>query len=369
MNEPKGNTFIFVVWSAAREWLPQIEESVGKSFKVVRSFDVTWPKRHFTRNLAAFYGWKSWHVWRNKARKCGTGPFRVIVVEDSDPVWKQERDTFGHVMTVDENVYRLKRSFRELTGRSNVVHSSVTAEESAHQLAALEAPVNDPIPFREMTYPDDMQIRAVHRREWLGLLSDILVPLMVSFAAGAIVWTDLFVLKTGCAEGSLVEWCGFALASACGALMTACAVSMKSGRGAHALFAAIFFDLAVREADNFLDSIFGANVWPWALTAITVTFAAVTIRYAKTVYSGIRAMRRSRLFPLFACGMSLLVFVSQVLGSSEVWQSIGVSDSVRFSHFIEESVELFGYALMFVWAVSHVIWGRSGDRCAGQDVV
>ena len=238
-----------------------------------------------------------------------------------------------------------------------------------HQLAALESPRNDPIPFRKMVYSDDMRIRDGHRREWLGLFSDILVPLMVSFAAGAIVWTDLFVLKTGCAEGSLVEWCGFALSSACGVLMTACAVSMKSGRGAHALFAALFFDLAVREADNFLDSIFGANVWPCVLTTITVTFAAITIRYAKTVYSGIRAMRSSRLFPLFACGISLLVFVSQVLGSPEVWQAIGVSDSVRFSHFIEESVELFGYALMFVWVVSHVTWGRRGNQHVGQDVV
>ena len=137
--------------------------------------------------------------------------------------------------------------------------------------------------------------------------------------------------------------------------MLACAVSQKSGRGAHALFAALFFDLAVREADHYLDLIFCANVWPWVLTAITVVFASVTIRYAKTVYSGVKSMRRSRLFPLFACGIALLVFVSQILGHSEVWQSLGVSDSVRFSQFVEESVELFGYALMFVWAVSHTV--------------
>ncbi len=369
MNESRDSTFLFVIWSSAREWLPQIEESVGKAFKVLRSFDVVWPQRYFAKNLAAFYGWKSWHVWRNKARKCGTGPFRVIVVEDLAPVWKLERDTFGHVMEVDENIYRLKRSFRELTGRSNVVHSSVTVEETAHQLAALEAPRNDPIPFSKMVYEDDLRIRAGHRRVWLGLLSDILVPLMTSLAAGAAVWIDLFVLKTGCAEGNLVEWSGFALSATSGVLMTACAISLKSGRGAHALFAALFFDLAVREADHYLDLIFCANVWPWVLTAITVAFAGVTIRYTKTVYSGIKSMRRSRLFPLFACGIALLVFVSQILGHSEVWQSLGVPDSVHFSHFAEESVELFGYALMFVWAASHTVRFMRKTHRSGRDVV
>ena len=151
--------------------------------------------------------------------------------------------------------------------------------------------------------------------------------------------------------------------------MSVCAVSLKSGRGAHALFAAIFFDLAVREVDHYLDRLFCANVWPWVLTAITLAFAVITIRYAKTVYSGIKSMRRSRLFPLFACGIALLVFVSQILGLSEVWQPLGVSDSVRFSHFVEESVELFGYALMFVWAVSHTVRFMRTNHRSQRDVV
>ena len=129
------------------------------------------------------------------------------------------------------------------------------------------------------------------------------------------------------------------------------------------------FDLAVREADHYLDRIFCANVWPWVLTAITVAFVGITIRYAKTVYSGVKSMRRSRLFPLFACGIALLVFVSQILGHSGVWQSFGIPDSVRFSHFVEESVELFGYALMFVWAVSHTARFMRRKHRSLRDVV
>ncbi|MBR4614710.1 MAG: hypothetical protein IKO55_03805, partial [Kiritimatiellae bacterium] len=247
----------------------------------------------------------------------------------------------------------LKKSFRALTGRSNVVHSSVTPEETEHQLAALDSQSVDPIPFRPMQYDDDARVRAARRRVWLGLAFDVLIPLVAAVMSGAAVWADIFVFGTECAENGLVECAGLALAVACGALMTICAIRIKSGRGAYALFAAFFLDMAIREADFILDRAFGACIWPWALTGVTVTFVAVTVRYAKTVYPGLRTMRRSRRFPLFACGVALLLFVSQSLGRAAVWQALGVADAVGFGHFIEESVELFGYVLMFAWAAPH----------------
>lgn len=349
------NEFLFVLWPAARSHEREIADEIAKRFRVVKDFEVEWPKRHFAANLAAFYGWKSWHVWRNKARKCGTGPFRVIVVEDPSPVWRRERDTSGHELLVDANVYDLKKSFRALTGRSNVVHSSVTAEETAHQLAALKSPSCDPIPFRAMRYPDDERIRLSRRRVWLGLAGDVLVPLSASFAAGVAVWADVFVNGTGCAENGIVEWAGLALSALSGALMTLCALRAKSGRGAHALVAAFFFDMAIREIDFMMDWAFGSCIWPWVLSAVTLTFVAVTVRYAKTLYPGLRAMRRSRRFPLFACGAALMLFVSQFLGRSALWRSLGIADAASFSRFAEESVELFGYALMFSWVAPHAL--------------
>ena len=120
---------------------------------------------------------------------------------------------------------------------------------------------------------------------------------------------------------------------------------MKSGRGAHALAAAFFFDMAVREADFLLDRAFGACVWPWVLTAVTLTFAAVVVRYAKTVYPGLKTMRRSRRFPLFACGAALMLFVSQFLGRGAVWQALGVADAAAFG-----------------WAMAKQVWNDLGGR-------
>ena len=345
--------FVFVIWEAARRFEPDILRELGRKFRIVSSREMSWPRRHFASNLAAFYGWKSWRIWRNKARKCGTGPFRVVVVEDPSPVWKRERDTFGHSLVVDENVHSAKKAFREMTGRSNSVHSSVTEEETAHQLAALESPVVEPIPFTPMVYEDDACVRLGRRRVWLGLAGDVLAPLAASVASGLAVWTEVSVLGARCNDCGFVEMAGFAVCAAGGALMTACAFASKSGRGAHALVAALFFDMAVREADLLLDRALGVSIWPWAPNAVTVAFAAVAIRYGKTVYSGLRAMRRSRRFPLFACGVSLLIFVAMFLGRPGIWEALGAPDAQGFGRFVEDGIELFGFALMFVWAASH----------------
>ena len=367
MQNVDGNIFVFVIWSAARTWEPQIMADIERRFKVVRSFEVSWRRRFFVRNLASFYGWKGWFIWRNKARKCGTGPFRVIVVEDPAPVWRHERDTFGHELLVDENVYRLKKSFRAMTGHSNIVHSSVTAEETAHQLSALDSPEQSPIPFRRMVYADDARIRAGRRRVWIGMAVDILAPVAAAMAAGLIVWADVSIFGTNCAENGIVEWTGLLFSALCGFLMTVCAVRQKPGRGAHALFAAFFLDMAIREADQLLNEMLGTTLWAWGLTVVTIAFAAVTVRYAKTVYSGLRAVRRSRFFSHFTCGAALMLFVSQFLERPAIWRTLGVADAPSTGHFVEESVELFGYVLMAVWTVSYA-WRTLGDRGADRAV-
>jgi len=368
MSDDKTNTFIFVLWAAARSFEQQIIKEIEKRLKIVRSFEVTWPKRYFARNLASFYGWKSWHVWWNKARKCGTGPFLVIVVEDPNPVWKKERDTYGHVMVVDENVYQLKKTFRTLTGRSNIVHSSVTLDETAHQLAALAAPCDSPIPFRRMCYSDDESLRAQRRDVWLGFLVDLFIPSLMAVAAGGIAWLELFMSKPGCARGYLAAGTGVALSIFSGALLVACMLCRKAGRGAYALFAAFFFGLAVRKADFILAKVFIAHMWPWLLAAITAAFAAVALRYAKTVYSGLREIcRDSRHFSLFACGASLVVFASLLFGCPKMWMSPDGHVSSDLTGLARESVELFGQTLMFSWTLSRIYRIRHNHLASGRE--
>ena len=147
------NRFVFIIWSAARCFEQRVVDEIGSRFKILRTFEVTWPRRHFRRNLAALYGWQSWFCWWNKARKCGKGPFLVIEVEDPAPVWQRLRDTSGRLLLCNKNVHDLKILLRHMTGHSNRIHSSVTPEETLHQLAVLESK-ESPIPFRPIERQD-----------------------------------------------------------------------------------------------------------------------------------------------------------------------------------------------------------------------
>lgn len=129
--------FLFVIWSRARVRESEIREMLGKSFDILFETDMSWPRFGFVRRLRDFYGFGGSFMWWNKARKCGRGPFRVIVVEDKSPVWVNERDTRGQELVVDANVFHAKQDARNCTHHRNCVHASMTADETEAELKAL----------------------------------------------------------------------------------------------------------------------------------------------------------------------------------------------------------------------------------------
>ena len=152
------NTFLFVIWSKARRFEPQILDAISTRFKVLDSYEISWPARHFTENLASFYGWKNRFCWWNKARKCGRGPFLAVKVEDPAPKWEFGSDTSRHNLILNDNIRAMKRGLRALTRHSNRVHASMTCEETAHELSALASIGPDGrIPFKAMEFNDGLR--------------------------------------------------------------------------------------------------------------------------------------------------------------------------------------------------------------------
>ena len=131
------NLFVFVIWAKARRFDSHIREALGREFKIVHEEEVSWPWLSFTKMLCKFYGFGGWFLWWNKARKCGRGPFLVIVVEDKSPIWSVRCDTRGQSLVVDDRVYTIKNAFRKLSRHSNIIHSSLTLNETAEQLEVL----------------------------------------------------------------------------------------------------------------------------------------------------------------------------------------------------------------------------------------
>ena len=133
----KRNMFIFLLWERARKYKAEFRGRIGHEFKILCEVEMFWPRRILLRQMRAFYVFGSWFTWWNKSRKCGRGPFLVFLVEDADPVWCKRHDTRGRELLVDDRIYQMKQELRRMTGHSNIVHSSVTLEETADEVRTL----------------------------------------------------------------------------------------------------------------------------------------------------------------------------------------------------------------------------------------
>ena len=136
MTEPR-HIYLFVVWSTGAELRDRIESEIARDFKILKRFDVVWPPRNFINNFAAFYGWKGPFIWWKKKRRSGTGPFRMIVVEDTapefDPKYLHEEPKYW----MNLRMLAAKSRFRKMSKLTNIAHSAVNEDETRHNLRAI----------------------------------------------------------------------------------------------------------------------------------------------------------------------------------------------------------------------------------------
>ena len=133
----KRDIFIFILWEKARRYEKEIREEISAKVRILKEVEVFWPTDAFVRHMKEFYGFGTWFTWWNKGWKCGRGPFLVLFVEDMCPSWVRRKDMRQRELLVDDRIYQLKRKLRRITGHSNVVHSSVTMEETVQQVDCL----------------------------------------------------------------------------------------------------------------------------------------------------------------------------------------------------------------------------------------
>ena len=166
--------YLFVIWHRGMAEAEKILGEIRARFTVLKQFDVTWRPRDYVKNFAAFYGWRSYGMWVGKKRRSGTGPFRVVLVRDENPVFSDPEKRGIPETLQDDNVYGLMVACRGMTKHSNVVHASVNEAETRHNLKALtgetleqflarddldgsvsELKFDAPIPFVEYPYAEE----------------------------------------------------------------------------------------------------------------------------------------------------------------------------------------------------------------------
>ena len=138
MNTSKNEIYIFIIWEKARIQENHILNDLSKKFSIMDVIEITWSKIEFLNNLKRFYG-KTLPDAKEKAELCGTGSFLLVVVSDPNPKFiEPSQSTISSKDDyVNINILNCKNQYRKLIGKNYTVHSSVSKNETNHNLTLL----------------------------------------------------------------------------------------------------------------------------------------------------------------------------------------------------------------------------------------
>ena len=125
---------LFIIWSNGKKYESQIMEDIKKRFDIKLVQQISWTEELFDQNLRRFYG-KNLPKNSNKQKECGVGPFKVILVEDKQPIYAPRRTNQG-TKIVNVNMFDSKEMYRRMLN-GNILHATNSIEEFRHDLALL----------------------------------------------------------------------------------------------------------------------------------------------------------------------------------------------------------------------------------------
>ena len=138
MNNNEARLYVFIIWEKSRVQTQNILDDLKKKFVIRDIFEVEWNKENFLDNLKRFYG-QSLSDAEEKAKVCGIGPFLVIIISDSNPDLREpSKSKFSLEKDyVNVNVFESKERYRKWVGKEFSVHSSISKNETNHNLTLL----------------------------------------------------------------------------------------------------------------------------------------------------------------------------------------------------------------------------------------
>lgn len=113
---------VFVLWPKAMPWRERILADISSKVEIICTKELSWPCPAL-EGYGKFYGSVLVDAKR-KARRCGSGPFLVVVVRDSEP------DMDDNPLLGNRKVNDMKEMYRNWTGKHKFrVHASRTRDE------------------------------------------------------------------------------------------------------------------------------------------------------------------------------------------------------------------------------------------------
>ncbi|MBR4354593.1 MAG: hypothetical protein IKP97_04765 [Kiritimatiellae bacterium] len=185
---------------------------------------------------------------------------------------------------------------------------------------------------------------------------------MVVICLGAMI-ADVMGLHQPCEENGVVEWCQFLALAVSGCALVWAAFKRRDLLAGLLLAGVFFLDMAIREQDALFDKVVH-GFWVVPVGVITVAALVLAVKYRTTILDGLEAMVKAPNSALLMLGVFTILGFSRVIGYKKFWKTLaegtGAADGSwhSFKRFTEESVELFGYMMVLVWAIRFVLYLR-----------
>ncbi len=126
------NVFAFIIWEHAARLRAPILEDLGRRFTVLAVVDVEWSQEAFASNLARLYGDRLPSA-AEKAARCGSGPFTLVVVGNTRPLYRLRRAR-RRLKRVNRDIFAARERYRRLTNSHDLVHATLDDCEAARDI-------------------------------------------------------------------------------------------------------------------------------------------------------------------------------------------------------------------------------------------
>ena len=161
---------LFVLWEKARRVEARVLEDLGRqtNIEVIGKWEFAFPGPA-AEAYPAFYGRKKPLDGRLKARKCGGGPFLLIVVRNLNPSYGSRWARDEKYYIANELMYDLKARYREWAGRKHRIHGTTSVKEFARDIFILTGHTADEW---ERGVPDDIRLYIPACAGWRQIVDD-----------------------------------------------------------------------------------------------------------------------------------------------------------------------------------------------------
>ena len=171
MSGQPSELHLFVLWEKARRVEARILEDLGqqKDIEILGKWELAFSGSP-AEAYPAFYGGKKPLDGPLKVRKCGGGPFLLVVVRNLNPSYGSRWARDEKYYIANELMYDLKARYREWAGRKHRVHGTTSVKEFARDVFLLTGHTAEEW---ERGVPDDIRLNIPAEATWRSIVDGV----------------------------------------------------------------------------------------------------------------------------------------------------------------------------------------------------